>query len=99
MKSLQVALPFWVRAMLLAGVFCLVAGAGLIAYRFYQRPMTLTVAVGSLDGEARQIASLIAGRLADDRFADQAQNGEFRQRARCRQGVRGRQGRSRGGPR
>ena len=64
MKSLQIELPFWVRAVLLAGVFCIVAGAGLIAYRFYQRPVTLTVAVGSLDGEARQVASLIAGRLA-----------------------------------
>ena len=64
MKSLQMELPFWVRAVLLAGVFCIFAGAGLIAYRFYQRPVTLTVAVGSLDGEAKQVASLIAGRLA-----------------------------------
>ena len=64
MKSLKVELPFWVRVVLLAGVLCLVAGAGLIAYRLYQRPVTLTVAVGSLDGEARQVASLIAGRLA-----------------------------------
>jgi TRAP-type uncharacterized transport system substrate-binding protein len=64
MKSLRMELPFWVRAVLLAGVFCIVAGAGLIAYRYYERPVTLTVAVGSLDGEARQVASLIAGRLA-----------------------------------
>jgi TRAP-type uncharacterized transport system substrate-binding protein len=64
MKSLQMELPFWVRAVLLAGVFCIFAGAGLIAYRFYQRPVTLTVAVGSLDGEAKQVASLIAGHLA-----------------------------------
>jgi TRAP-type uncharacterized transport system substrate-binding protein len=64
MKSLQMELPVWVRAVLLAGVFCIVAGAGLIAYRYYQRPVTLTVAVGSLDGEAKQVASLIAGRLA-----------------------------------
>jgi len=64
MKSLQIELPFWVRAVLLAGVFCIIAGAGLIAYRYYPRPVTLTVAVGSLDGEARQVASLIAGRLA-----------------------------------
>lgn len=64
MKSLNVELPFWVRAVLLAGVLCLVAGAGLIAYRYYEQPVTLTVAVGSLDGEARQTASLIAGRLA-----------------------------------
>jgi TRAP-type uncharacterized transport system substrate-binding protein len=64
MKSLRMELPFWVRAVLLAGVFCIVAGAALIAYRYYERPVTLTVAVGSLDGEARQVASLIAGRLA-----------------------------------
>jgi TRAP-type uncharacterized transport system substrate-binding protein len=64
MKSLKVELPFWVRVVLLAGVLCLVAGAGLIAYRYYEQPVTLTVAVGSLDGEAKQTASLIAGRLA-----------------------------------
>ena len=64
MKNLQIALPLWVRAVLLAGVFCIVAGAGLIAYRLYMRPATLTIAVGSLDGEAKQIASIIAGRLA-----------------------------------
>ena len=64
MKPLQMELPFWVRAVLLAGVFCIIAGAGLIAYRYYEQPVTLTIAVGSLDGEARQTASLIAGRLA-----------------------------------
>ena len=64
MKSLKVELPFWVRVVLLAGVLCLVAGVGLIAYRYYEQPVTLTVAVGSLDGEAKQTASLIAGRLA-----------------------------------
>jgi TRAP-type uncharacterized transport system substrate-binding protein len=64
MKNLQLALPFWVRAILLAGVFCLVAGAGLTAYRYYKQPRTLTIAVGSLDGEAKLLASAIAGRLA-----------------------------------
>jgi TRAP-type uncharacterized transport system substrate-binding protein len=64
MKTLQIALPLWVRAILLAGVFCIVAGAGLISYRLYLRPQTLTIAVGSLDGEGRQIASIIAGQLA-----------------------------------
>ncbi len=64
MKSLHVKLPLWVRAVLLAGVVCIVAGAGLIGYRFYRQPVTLTVAVGSLDGEAKKVASLIAGRLA-----------------------------------
>jgi TRAP-type uncharacterized transport system substrate-binding protein len=64
MHRFHKALPVWVRAVLLVGVLCLVAGAGLTTYRFYQRPVTLTVAVGSLDGEARQAASLIAGHLA-----------------------------------
>ena len=64
MKVLQTALPFRIRAVLLAGLFCLLAGAGLIGYRLYLRPTTLTVAVGSFDGEATQIASIIAGRLA-----------------------------------
>jgi TRAP-type uncharacterized transport system substrate-binding protein len=64
MKAFHIALPFWVRIVLLAGVFCIVAGAGLISYRLYLRPTTLTVAVGSLDGEAKQIAAVIASRLA-----------------------------------
>jgi TRAP-type uncharacterized transport system substrate-binding protein len=64
MKALQITMPLWVRAVLLAGVFCIVAGAGLISYRLYLRPTTLTIAVGSFDGEAKQIASIIAGRLA-----------------------------------
>jgi TRAP-type uncharacterized transport system substrate-binding protein len=64
MKTLQTALPLWVRAILLAGVFCIVAGAALVAYRFYRQPTTLTVAVGSFDGEAQKIASIISGRLA-----------------------------------
>jgi len=64
MKALQIALPFWVRVILLAGVLCIVAGAGLIWYQFYSRPTTLSIAVGSFDGEAKQIVSIIAGRLA-----------------------------------
>ena len=64
MKDLQIALPLWVRAILLAGVFGLLAGAALVSYRYYMRPTTLTVAVGSFDGQAQKIASIVAGRLA-----------------------------------
>src|ERR1700692_3486858 len=64
MDRFHKTLPVWVRAVLLVGLVCLVAGAGLVAYRYYQRPKTLTVAVGSFDGEARQAAQLVAGRLA-----------------------------------
>jgi TRAP-type uncharacterized transport system substrate-binding protein len=62
--KLSNVLPFWVRAILLAGAICVLVGAGLITYRYYTRPTTMTVAVGSLDGEARQAASVIAGHLA-----------------------------------
>jgi TRAP-type uncharacterized transport system substrate-binding protein len=64
MDRFHQALPVWVRAILLAGLLCLVAGVGLISYRFYQRPTTLTIAVGSFDGEAKQAVSLVAGHLA-----------------------------------
>src|ERR1700760_3560989 len=64
MKNLQISFPFWVRAILLAGVVCVLAGAGLIGYRYYAQPRTLTIAVGSLDGEAKQVTSLIASHLA-----------------------------------
>jgi TRAP-type uncharacterized transport system substrate-binding protein len=63
-KKFSTVLPFWVRAILLAGTMCILVGAGLFTYRYYTRPTTLTVAVGSLDGEARQAASVIAGHLA-----------------------------------
>src|SRR5215469_10669524 len=64
MKSFHRALPFRSRVALLIGVFGLVAGAALMSYQFYRRPVVLTLAVGSSDGAARQIASVIAGRLA-----------------------------------
>src|SRR5580698_6439825 len=64
MDRFHQTLPIWVRAVLLAGLVCLIAGAGLVAYQYYERPKTLTVAVGSFDGEARQAAQLVAGHLA-----------------------------------
>jgi TRAP-type uncharacterized transport system substrate-binding protein len=62
-KNFSIALPLWARAFLLAGVVGMVLGAGLIVYSFYARPTTLTLAVGSFDGEAAKIASIVAGRL------------------------------------
>ena len=56
-------LPLWIRFVLLVGVVGLVSGASLIAYRYYSRPMTLSVAVGSIDGEAAKAMSAIASRL------------------------------------
>jgi len=56
-------LPLWLRLVLLVGVVALASGASLLAYRYYTRPVTLSVAVGSIDGEAAKAMSALAGRL------------------------------------
>src|ERR1700737_3613990 len=56
-------LPLWVRFFLLAGLAILAGGVGLFAYRYYTRPVTLTLAVGSIDGEANKAMSALASRL------------------------------------
>jgi TRAP-type uncharacterized transport system substrate-binding protein len=62
MPSLK--LPLWLRFVLLVGAIGLVSGASLLAYRYYTRPVTLSVAVGSIDGEAAKAMSALASRLA-----------------------------------
>jgi TRAP-type uncharacterized transport system substrate-binding protein len=56
-------LPLWLRFVLLVGIVGLASGAGLLAYRYYTRPVTLSVAVGSIDGESAKAMSAIASRL------------------------------------
>jgi TRAP-type uncharacterized transport system substrate-binding protein len=63
---MSIRLPLWLRATLVVGVVVLASGAGLFAYRYYTRPVTLTLAVGSIDGEAAKAMSAIAGRLASN---------------------------------
>jgi TRAP-type uncharacterized transport system substrate-binding protein len=63
MASLK--LPLWLRLVLLAGVIGLASGASLLAYRYFTRPVTLSVAVGSVDGEAARAMSAIASRLVE----------------------------------
>ena len=60
----SIAMPTWLRIILVASVVVLVMGAGLFVYYWYSRPTTLTVAVGSLDGEAPKLMSALASRLA-----------------------------------
>jgi TRAP-type uncharacterized transport system substrate-binding protein len=55
--------PLWLRLVLLVGVLGLASGACLLAYRYYTYPVTLSVAVGSVDGEAANAMSAIASRL------------------------------------
>ena len=57
---MSIKLPLWLRFFLLIGVAVFAAGAGLLAYRYYTRPVTLTVAVGSIDGEAAKAMSAMA---------------------------------------
>jgi len=59
-------LPIWLRLVLLVGAIGLASGASLLAYRYYTYPVTLSVAVGSIDGEAAKAMSAIASRLASD---------------------------------
>jgi TRAP-type uncharacterized transport system substrate-binding protein len=61
--------PLWLRFILLAGVVVLAMGASLLGYRYYTRPVTLTLAVGSLDGEAAKAMSTIASRLVSTNAA------------------------------
>jgi TRAP-type uncharacterized transport system substrate-binding protein len=56
-------LPAWLRITLVAGIAVLIAGASLLAWRWYSKPTTLTVAVGSLDGEASRLVTAIARKL------------------------------------
>ncbi len=63
-KVNSMRLPTWVRLTLVIGVVLLAAAAGLFGYRWYTQPTTLSIAVGSLDGEAGRVMSAIASRLA-----------------------------------
>ena len=57
-------MPSWLRMVVVSGAVVLVSGAALLSYRWYTRPTTLTIAVGSLDGEAGRIVSAIVSRFA-----------------------------------
>src|SRR6476619_6823609 len=60
----SIRMPSWLRMALVAGAVVLATGAALFGYRWYARPTTLTIAVGSLDGEAARLVSALASRLA-----------------------------------
>jgi TRAP-type uncharacterized transport system substrate-binding protein len=59
-------LPLWLRVVALIGVIIIVTGAGLLAYRWYSHPVTLTLAVGSIDGEGAKAMSAMASQLVTD---------------------------------
>ena len=57
-------LPMWLRVVVVLALALLAAGASLLAYRWYVRPVTLSIAVGSFDGDAVKIISALASRLS-----------------------------------
>ena len=59
-------LPLWLRAFLVVVALALSAVVGLLGYRYWTHPVTLTVAVGSIDGEAAKAMNAIASRLVTD---------------------------------
>lgn len=63
---ISIRMPLWLRVVSLLGVIILVIGASLLAYRWYARPVTLTLAVGSIDGEGAKAMSAIASQLVSD---------------------------------
>jgi TRAP transporter TAXI family solute receptor len=62
-------LPRWLRIMLVVALAALAGGAGLFAYRFVANPTTLTVAAGSLDGDAPRFMAALASRMASTNSA------------------------------
>ncbi|WP_342728697.1 TAXI family TRAP transporter solute-binding subunit [Bradyrhizobium sp. B097] len=66
---MSIKLPLWLRLISLVGIAVLAIGAGLLGYRYYTRPVTLTVAAGSVDGEAVKAMSTIASRLVSTNAA------------------------------
>ncbi|OKO83534.1 C4-dicarboxylate ABC transporter substrate-binding protein [Bradyrhizobium sp. NAS96.2] len=60
-------LPRSLRIALVVGLVLLAGGASLLGYRWYERPTTLTIAVGSLDGEAGRLVSAIAAKFVQSK--------------------------------
>jgi TRAP-type uncharacterized transport system substrate-binding protein len=56
-------IPLWLRILLVIIALIVAAGGGLFGYRYWTHPVTLTVAVGSIDGEAAKAVSAIASHL------------------------------------
>jgi len=58
--------PLWLRFFLMVVTLALAAGVGLFGYRYWTHPVTFTVAVGSIDGEAAKALSAIASRFVSN---------------------------------
>ena len=98
-NKMQIRLPRWLRIATVIGIVILAVGAGLFAYRYVVRPVTLTVAAGSIDGEAASLMSVVSSRLASTKAHIRLKVVDTGTTVASRQGIRGRRGRSGGRPR
>jgi TRAP transporter TAXI family solute receptor len=57
-------LPRWLRIILVSSLAALACAAGLLGYRYATHPVTLTVATGSIDGDATRLMSAVAAEMA-----------------------------------
>ena len=55
--------PRWLRLTIVGAVTAGVITAGWLCYRYFAKPIVLTVAAGSVDGEALSLVSAVAARL------------------------------------
>lgn len=62
----SIRMSVWLRFVSLLGVIIFCTGVGLFGYRWYNRPVTLTLAVGSIDGEGAKAMSAMASQLVSD---------------------------------
>jgi TRAP-type uncharacterized transport system substrate-binding protein len=62
-----IKLPIWLRITLVAGAVVLMTSAGLFAWHWHARPTILSIAVGSLDGEAGRLVAALASKLAQQK--------------------------------
>jgi len=62
----SIRMPFWPRVASLVAVVALGGAAGFFAYRWYSHPVTLTVAVGTIDGEGAKAMSAMASQFVSD---------------------------------
>jgi TRAP-type uncharacterized transport system substrate-binding protein len=66
MFMVSIRMSLWLRVVSLVGVTVLVTGAALLAYRWYAHPVTLTLSVGSIDGEGAKAMSAMASQMVSD---------------------------------
>jgi TRAP transporter TAXI family solute receptor len=57
-------LPRWLRITLVSSLAALACAAGLLGYRYATHPVMLTIATGSIDGDATRLMSAVAAQMA-----------------------------------